>query len=194
MDTSELEGILAFIKEAEKLKDTLRYAFTSMGKHESSAEHSWRLALFALVLTPSFPHLNNERCLQLALIHDLAEAVCSDTPAPLQKNPSEKLAKENKAFKAITASLPAPQRSAMLALWDEYTMGESPEARYIKTLDKLETLIQHNQGNNPQGFDYRFNLTYGLPLTKSAPILQTLRELIDEETRTHLEFTQRQGC
>ena len=133
MDISELKGILAFIEQAEKLKDTLRYSFTATGKQESSAEHSWRLALLAMVLAPYSPHLNSKKCLQLALMHDLAEALCGDTPAPLQKDAVQKLAVESKAFAEIIAPLPATQRSAMTVLWSDYVTGESPEARYIKT-------------------------------------------------------------
>ena len=67
-------------------------------------------------------------------------------------------------------------------LWDEYEAAASPEARLVKALDKLETILQHNQGRNPPGFDYRFNLGYGRQYTGGHPLIVALRELLDQET------------
>ena len=55
-----------------------------------------------------------------------------------------------------------------------------------KGLDKLETILQHNQGRNPAEFDYAFNLTYGLKQTSAHPLFAEIRAILDEETRARL--------
>ncbi|MDJ0700023.1 MAG: HD domain-containing protein [Woeseiaceae bacterium] len=79
--------------------------------------------------------------------------------------------------------LPDEVKSEFVSLWDEYTDGRSPEARVAKALDKLETILQHNQGLNPEDFDYEFNLEYGRTHTNRVPIAATIRDLLDVETR-----------
>ena len=80
----KLERYLRFIREAERLKDVLRTAHTSTGRHESTAEHSWRLALLAAVLTGERPRLDMQRVLLMCLVHDLGEAYDGDIPAVAQ--------------------------------------------------------------------------------------------------------------
>lgn len=183
MDNTRLHGVLAFIRKAENLKNTLRSAYTSQGKQESSAEHSWRLSLFALVSTGFFHGIDGERLLQLAIIHDLAEAVCGDTPAPEQAAVPHKAVKERQAIREICADLPQDLQTTLLALWNEYEEAKTPESRIIKGLDKLETIMQHNQGQNPEFFDYGFNLAYGQEYTGNHPFLAQLRAVLDAETQ-----------
>lgn len=182
----DLAGCFLFLKESEKLKDTLRYAFTSSGKRESSAEHSWRLCLFVMLFARHFPTLNVEKCLKLAVIHDLAEAICGDTPAILKEDETLKAKRENEAFKNIVAPLAPQYQNDFLALWNEYRQGETPESYYVKTLDKLETLVQHNQGKNPPDFQYAFNLQYGKELTEKNDFFHSLRAVIDKETKERI--------
>jgi putative hydrolase of HD superfamily len=75
-----------------------------------------------------------------------------------------------------------PVRDEITALWDEYEAAQTPEARLAKALDKLETILQHTQGRNPPGFDYRFNLAYGRQHTQAPPVIAVLREVLDRET------------
>ena len=67
-------------------------------------------------------------------------------------------------------------------MWDEYESATTREARIAKALDKLETILQHTQGANPPGFDYRFNLGYGREHTESPPLIAAIREILDRET------------
>ena len=73
-------------------------------------------------------------------------------------------------------------RDEVTSLWDEYEAAQSPEARLVKALDKLETILQHTQGDNPRDFDYRFNLGYGRQFTADHPVLVELRAILDSET------------
>jgi putative hydrolase of HD superfamily len=82
----------------------------------------------------------------------------------------------------LTVSLPEGMRREILGLWDEYEAAETTVARLAKGLDKLETILQHTQGLNPDDFDYAFNLEYGLQYTAADPLLSALRARLDEET------------
>jgi len=82
----------------------------------------------------------------------------------------------------LCSDLPPDLKTEMLALWDEYEAASTPEAKIIKGLDKLETIIQHNQGKNPLDFDYEFNLAYGQEYMGFHPLLAQVREILDRET------------
>ena len=190
MNDDAMHGILQFMQQAENLKNTLRHAYTSTGRQESAAEHSWRLSLLALLLAGQIPGVNREKLLQLAIVHDLAEAVCGDVPAIYQTQSDGRAQREREGFIELCAPLPEAMRKELLGLWDEYAKAETVEARLAKGLDKLETLLQHNQGLNPEDFDYRFNLSYGREYTNAHPVSACLRALIDQRTQARLEEQQ----
>ena len=177
---------LRFIREAERLKNVLRTAYTSEGRHESTAEHSWRLALLAAVLTGERPELDMQRVVLRCLIHDLGEAFDGDVPAIAQTAPGVKAASELAAMERLTRLLPPEAGATIREIWEEYEACQTPEARWVKALDKAETIIQHNQGANPAGFDYAFNLTYGSEYFDDGALLSDLRLLLDEETGRHV--------
>jgi putative hydrolase of HD superfamily len=83
--------------------------------------------------------------------------------------------------------LPAYLQQQIIDLWDEYEAATSPEAKLAKALDKLETIMQHNQGKNPADFDYRFNLDYGRRYTEVDPLLAAVRARLDQETAERAE-------
>ena len=188
MRPADLEGTLDFLRAAERLKATHRSAYTSTGEQESTAEHSWRLCLMAMVLAPEFPDVDLSRVLRICIVHDLGEAVHGDIPAPeqarrLSEDPAAtKSANERRDLVTLVAPLPRAARDEIVALWDEYEAAATPEARLAKALDKLETILQHTQGDNPPGFDYRFNLGYGRRFTAGHPVIEGMREILDRET------------
>lgn len=183
MTPDDLTGILDFLRGAERLKTVTRSGWTSTGRAESVAEHTWRLCLLALVLRPGLPEVDYGRLLPMLVVHDLGEAIGGDIPAPEQAaRGGSKSAQERDDLLQLLAPLPAAQREELTALWDEYESAASTEARVAKALDKLETILQHTQGRNPADFDYRFNLEYGQRYTAVHPLLATLRSLIDAET------------
>lgn len=181
----KLERYLQFIREAERLKDVLRTAHTSAGRHESTAEHTWRLALLAAVLTDEKPELDMQRVLLMCLVHDLGEAYDGDIPAVAQAAPEAKEASERTAIDRLTRLLPEQSGRKIRKIWEEYEACATPEARWVKALDKAETIIQHNQGANPADFNYGFNLTYGAEYFRDDELLRRLRRLLDEATRQH---------
>jgi putative hydrolase of HD superfamily len=188
MESSDLTGILAFLRSAERLKSTTRTGYTSAGEQESVAEHTWRLCLMALVLAPEFPDVDFAKLVKICIIHDLGEAINGDVPAPEQARRAAagelagKAEQERRDLMQLLTPLPSRIGGEIAALWDEYEAARSPEAKLAKALDKLETIMQHNQGRNPAGFDYRFNLGYGRQHTADNPLIARVRAILDEET------------
>ena len=188
MQSSELTGILDFLRAAEALKTVTRSAWTSAGERESVAEHTWRLSLMALVLRPAFPEIDFAKLVKICIIHDLGEAVHGDVSAPEQARRATagalagKAEQERRDLLELLTPLPPVVHDEITALWDEYEAAQSLEAKLAKGLDKLETIMQHNQGLNPTDFDYRFNLGYGRQHTADIPIIAQLRAILDEET------------
>lgn len=190
MNDTDLQGCLAFIREAERLKSVLRSAHTSTGRHESTAEHTWRLCLMAMVFAPHLhgagePPLDLAQVLRLCVIHDLGEAISGDIPAVEQASVPDKSARERADLLTLMTPLPDGLREDFLRLWEDYEHARTPEARAVKALDKLETIIQHNQGANPASFDYAFNLVYGAKATRGHPLIERIRAAVDEDTRRH---------
>jgi putative hydrolase of HD superfamily len=178
----DLHGTLDFLRAAEALKHTTRIAWTSTGEQENVASHTWRLCLMALVFAPRFPGIDVGRLLRICIVHDLGEAISGDISAKLQINMPNKAEQERRDLLQLCEPLPAHTRDEIVALWDEYEQAASPEARIAKGLDKLETILQHNQGAMPDDFDFRFNIEYGAKYTTDDPILRTIRAVLDEET------------
>lgn len=182
MNVSELAGTVEFLRAAEQLKNVHRSAWTSDGHRESAAEHTWRLCLMAMLLEGEFPEVDVARLLKICIVHDLGEAIGGDVPAPEQDPAAGKSHRERADLLTLLAPLPERLRAEITALWDEYEAAATPEARLARALDKLETILQHNQGRNPDGFDYRFNLHYGSRYTAAPPLVAAIRALLDEET------------
>jgi putative hydrolase of HD superfamily len=197
MTPAEITAILEFLRAAEALKSAHRSAWTSTGERESVAEHTWRLCLMAMVLHPAFPHVDFARLIRICLVHDLGEAIGGDVPAPEQErrlleDPADgKASQERRDLLTLLEPLPAALQEEITALWDEYEAAATPEARLAKALDKLETIVQHNQGRNPPGFDYRFNLGYGRRFTTGHPVLDELRAVLDRETEQRAREAER---
>lgn len=186
---NDLTGRITFIQEAERLKNVLRSAHTSEGRQESTAEHTWRLCLMALTFADHLGPVDLAKVLKLCVVHDLGEAIHGDIPAIHQTPSSGKAEQEREDLRELTKTLPAALQEEILGLWEDYENARSREARIVKALDKLETIIQHNQGLNPPDFDYAFNLDYGRKHTGAEPLFAEIRALLDEDTRRNAERT-----
>lgn len=189
MTDDALTRYVRFIKEAEGLKSVTRTSWTATGRQESTAEHSWRLCLLASLLSHDMPDLDREKVLRMCLIHDLGELYSGDVSAAACPDQQAKYAEERAAAEAVFAFLPKPAAQEFFALWEEYNAAATPEARFVKALDKAETILQHNQGTNPADFDYAFNLAYGKEYFSGAPCLEPLRAILDSDTRDRMAKT-----
>ncbi|WP_248925105.1 HD domain-containing protein [Paenibacillus hamazuiensis] len=183
---AEMTGIVAFIKELERLKDTHRTAWTKEGRRESVAEHTWRLSMFAFILEDYFPGVDFNKVIRICLVHDLGEAYEGDTSATIAVDQARKLRVEEDAIAKLTEPLNGSLRRKIIELWREYNDMQTVEAKIAKALDKMETIIQHNQGNNPEHFDYAFNLRYGKNLADFDTLIRTVRRIVDQDTASRL--------
>lgn len=183
----EAKELLRVLHTAERLKDETRHCYTSGGRHESVAEHSWRLALTALFLRDEFPALDMDRVIRMCLIHDLGECFTGDIPSFLKSGGDEE--RERSALETWVASLPAPYSVELKTLYAEMDALETDEARLYKALDKLEAVIQHNESDIATWLprEYELNLTYADENVAFSDYLKRLREEIRRETRDKIE-------
>ena len=178
----EAKELLRVLHTAERLKDETRHCYTSGGRRESVAEHSWRLALTALFLRDEFPALDMDRVIRMCLIHDLGECFTGDIPSFLKSGGDEE--RERSALETWVASLPAPYSVELKTLYAEMDALETDEARLYKALDKLEAVIQHNESDLSTWTEneYSLNLTYAQGNVAFSPYLTALREAVRKET------------
>jgi len=142
-----LEKIFNFLHEIEHLKSTYRYNKTSAGEKESSADHSWRLALTTFIIADELRlKIDINKSIKIALVHDIAEAITGDIDAILiaegKVSVEDKRRQEEEAVKKLKETLPETVGSEISDLWHEYEEEVTPEARFVKALDKIETLTQ----------------------------------------------------
>ena len=182
----EAKELLRVLHTAERLKDETRHCYTSGGRHESVAEHSWRLALTALFLRDEFPALDMDRVIRMCLIHDLGECFTGDIPSFLKSGGDEE--RERSALETWVASLPAPYSVELKTLYAEMDALETDEARLYKALDKLEAVIQHNESDIATWLprEDELNLTYADENVAFSDYLKRLREEIRRETRNKI--------
>lgn len=136
---------LAFVLEVDKLKHILRQTLlTDASRRENDAEHSWHLALMAVVLQDyAGEGVDLSRVLQMVTLHDLVEIDAGDTFAYDAAGNRDKLAREQAAADRIFGLLPGEQGDALRALWEEFDQAATPSARFACALDRLQPLL-HN--------------------------------------------------
>ncbi|HEX6750187.1 MAG TPA: HD domain-containing protein [Longimicrobium sp.] len=177
-------ALLRFLHLAGRLKDTPRagWALRGISAPESVAEHSHRVALLALVLAPrAAPPLDAARCVAIALVHDLAEALVGDITPYDGVSADEKRRREEAAMRELAA---LAGDASLLALWREYDAAETPEARFVKELDKLETVLQaaeYGRDEAAAGALDEFWASAGARL--ASPVTRALLEALHRERR-----------
>lgn len=138
-----LEEQLQFILEVDKVKNIFRQTYLADGKRrENDAEHSWHLALMAVLLKEYAPgEVDLNRVLPMVLIHDLVEIDAGDTYAYDDAGATTKREREVKAADRIFGLLPTEQGSYFRELWEEFEAYESLEAKYAHMLDNSQPLF-----------------------------------------------------
>jgi putative hydrolase of HD superfamily len=143
-----LDSQLRFLLEADKLKTVLRQStLIDASRQENSAEHSWHLALMALVLRDhSPPGTDLSRVIAMLLLHDLVEIDAGDLflYAGAEAQARQEVA-ERAAADRIFALLPASQAEAFRALWDEFEERHTQEAKFARALDRLQPMLANYQ-------------------------------------------------
>ena len=173
---------LDIMHRAEMLKNNTRHSWTSQDRHESVAEHSWRLALMAWWMKGEFPEVDMDKVIRMCLIHDLGECFTGDIPVFLKTQADE--GREEQLLNAWVASLPEPVKGEMEALYREMEERVTVEARLYKALDGLEALISHNESDiaSWEPNEYDLQLTYAFDRVQFSPWLTALREQIKQDS------------
>ena len=177
MEPRKLIEILGLL---EKLKCNTRHCWTSSGRHESVAEHSWRLAVMALLLKDEFPSVDMQRVIVMCLIHDWGEAITGDIPAFLKTAEDEAI--EDNAIDALLNAF--PQKNEFRGLFDEIAERKTPEAKLWRALDMLEALIQHNEADISTWLplEHEANLTYGQKECAEFEYTEVLRAVVRKDS------------
>ena len=184
MDAQEL---LKALHVAERLKDATRHCYTSGGRHESVAEHSWRLALMAYWLRDEFPEADMDKVIRMCLIHDLGECFTGDIPTFLKTEDDRET--EDSLLRKWVRTLPRELSEEMLGLYEEMDAQETAEAKLYKALDKLEALIQHNESplDTWAENEYELNKRYAFDTVAFSDWLTALRKEILADTLEKIE-------
>ena len=178
----DAKQFLDFLHRAERLKCNTRHCVTSTSRPESVAEHSWRLALMALLLEKDFPQLDMVRVVEMCIIHDLGEAVTGDIPT--FRKTEQDVQVENQAVEQLFSGLEPAAREKFTALFAEMDALETPEARLCKSLDKLEAVISHNESplSSWEPLELELNVSYGIREAAEFPPVAALREQARQDT------------
>ena len=178
----EARKLLDALLVAEKLKDETRHCYTSKGRHESVAEHSWMMTLMAYFMKDEFPEANMDKVIQMCIIHDLGEAFTGDIPT-FEITDADKYTEENLLYSWVN-SLPSKYAKEMISLYEEMEERKTIEAKIYKAIDGLEALIQHNISDLSTWIprEYELNKTYADDKVAFSEYLTTLREEIREDT------------
>lgn len=189
----EARTLLDALHVAERLKDATRHCYTSGGRHESVAEHSWRAALMAYFLKDELTDIDVDKVIKMCLIHDLGEAFTGDIPS-FDKTTADEVREEELLY-AWVDNLPGKVAEEMRSLFEEMAARETLEAKLFKAIDGMEAVIQHNESPLSTWIpkEYELNKTYAEDRVTFSPYLTELRRLMKEDTLRKLEKEKEDG-
>ncbi len=180
--TDRLDAQFAFLNEADRLKSVLRATTLCDGsRRENSGEHSWHLALYALVLADqAAPGVDINRVIRMLLIHDLVEIDVGDVPIHSANGTAhasaDTQAAESRAADRIFGLLPADTGAELRALWDEFEAAETPDAIFAKSLDRVQPVMANLQSGGGTWIEYnvtaeQLDSRVGVKIARGAPRL-----------------------
>ena len=183
-----LNKIFDFLHKIENLKSTLRYNKTSSGRTESTAEHSWRLALITFMIADELKlDVDIIKSIKLALVHDLAEALTGDIDvveiADGKVSSEEKNKLELDAMHKLQTTLPELIGKELFDLWNEYNSAQTNESKFIKALDKIETLTQLVESGHKFYDRPEFIANYANKYVKQFPQLTDMLQIVKRKLK-----------
>lgn len=184
---SRIDAQLAFLIEADRLKSTLRATtLCDKSRQENSAEHSWHIALYALVMAEHANRpVNINRVIKMLLIHDLVEIDAGDTPIHGDYDAAAMEAIEQAAAQRIFGLLPPDQAKDFRTLWDEFEAAQSDDAIFAKSIDRVQPVISNLETGGGTWPEYnvtpeQLQTRVGAKVQKGAPaIWDALKSRID---------------
>jgi putative hydrolase of HD superfamily len=176
--SARLDAQMSFLNEADKLKNVIRATTLCDGsRHENSGEHSWHIALYALVLAEHAPDgVDINRVIKMLLLHDLVEIDAGDAPIFGDHDIAAMEADEAKAADRIFGLLPSDQSAGLRSLWDEFEATKTPDAIFAKSLDRFQPPNQNLMSNGGSWTDYgvsydTIEARVGSKIERGAPTL-----------------------
>lgn len=173
-----LDAQMRFLYEADKLKNITRGTTLCDGSRaENSGEHSWHIALYAMVLADQAGKgVDINRVIKMLLIHDLVEIDAGDNPLFGDYDESDMVAKEKSAADRIFGLLPDDQTREFRALWDEFEEAATPDAVFAKSLDRFQPPNQNLASGGGSWVEYNVSLEQaenrvGTKIARGAPSL-----------------------
>lgn len=164
MTSENLAKQIAFIKEIDKIKYIRRRTrLFNSDRNENDAEHSWHLAMMALVLSEySDAEVDLLKVIKMVLIHDIVEIDAGDTFIYDPNKNHENTEEELKSAQRIFGLLPEKQAAEFIETWTEFEEGVSEEAKFARAMDRLEPLLQNtsNDGGTWKEFGVRYQQVY----------------------------------
>ena len=190
MQTNNLQKQIAFIKEIDKIKYIQRRSkLFNSDRRENDAEHSWHIAMMAIVLAEySNKPINILKVLKMLLIHDIVEIDAGDTFVYSTTNSHTNTEEELIAAKRIFGLLPEEQAKEFISIWEEFEEGVTEEAKFAKSMDRFEPLLQDvsNDGGTWMEFNVPFHQVYDInkAIKKGSKIIWDYAEsLINESVK-----------
>lgn len=189
--TDRLSAQFAFLNEADRLKSVLRATTLVDGSRpENSGEHSWHLALYALILADqAAPGVDINRVIRMLLIHDLVEIDVGDVPIHSQNGQAhastDTQAAEARAADRIFGLLPPDLAHDLRTLWEEFEAAQTPDAIFAKSLDRVQPVMANLQSGGGTWVTYnvtqdQLDTRVGTKIARGAPALW---DWIREKTR-----------
>lgn len=163
---------IEFVLVIDEMKNVLRRNLVVDGsRRENDAEHSWHLAMLAMILEEySSQKVDIERVLKITLVHDLVEVYAGDTFAYDAKGNEDKLDREIEAANRLFGMLDPVQGAEIRALWDEFEAKETAESRYANAVDRLQPLLLNYMTN---GHTWKLGDVHATQIYKRMDIIRT---------------------
>lgn len=177
-----IRSLIETMQLAENLKNNTRHSWTSSGRQESVAEHSWSLSVLAYFIADEFPEADINKIIQMCIFHDIGEAFTGDIPVFL-KTEEHEIEETNQINKWIS-SLPNPFNTKLEHLFKEMEEQKTLESKIYKALDKIEVIFQHNQADISTWLplEYTLNLEHGASQVEFSQYLKQLKAAINHDS------------
>lgn len=174
--------LLDILSVTERLKDAVRHCYTSGGRRESVAEHSWMMTVMAFFMRDEFPDADMDKVIEMCIIHDLGEAFTGDIPTFEKTKEDEK--REEDLLSDWIKALPSGYAEKMQLLYEEMEEQNTQEAKIYKAIDKLEALIQHNMSDLSTWLPLEYDLqkTHGNDKVGFSEYMKELRAEVLKDT------------
>ena len=179
--------LIDFLEIIGQLKRNTRHVWGENGRQESVAEHSWRLAVMALLVADEFAGLDMEKVVKMCLIHDFGEAITGDIPSFYKTKQDRE--KEDVAVSELLQNLPSGLADEFTGLFKEMAELKTEEAKLFKALDRMEAIVSHNESplETWLELEYTENITYGDENVVHSEYLKKLKDEMKRDTIKKIE-------